>query len=464
MIYLLAGYQWGDPVMIHSHPTAYIQENNMCIDKNGTLHVVWNEIYEHNLSQIMYSYSEDDGESWSIPYNVSQSDTSRLNYPAISSDNNGKLYVAYAWNALGYPILMLKTYDGSTWSEPVRVDSNTYHIRNKFIVDSDSRVYHFWELLGVPYYRYIDLIDTAWSSIDSSITEFHFEDIIVDDNNNLHGTGYKYELPDDPIYTSYTSYNKLLDTWSNIEITDSIGTLTSSKGQRICISDDGYIHMATMEEEGNYFWKTFYQYKHINDSIWSVPEMVSDFNSAVYTVNDIISDPQANVHIFQGYVETPENIDECIRYDDSTWIMDSYSLGEYGNGSLKIIDSNGLLKMSYRGHDTDGAYYMFFIKGMYVGIDNSDELLVMSYELEQNYPNPFNNQTNISYAIKDISEIKINVYNSNGQFVQELVNEKQGKGKHKITFEANKLNSGIYYYQLKIDGVVQRTKKMLYLR
>ena len=81
---------------------------------------------------------------------------------------------------------------------------------------------------------------------------------------------------------------------------------------------------------------------------------------------------------------------------------------------------------------------------MYVGIENSDELLVMSYELEQNYPNPFNNQTNISYAIKDISDIEINIYNSNGQFVKNLVDVKQGKGLHSITFEASKLNSGVY--------------------
>ncbi len=462
MIYLLAGYQWGDPVLIHSHPTAIIDENNMCIDKNGTIHVVWNEWYEHNLSQILYSYSQDGGNNWSIPYNVSQSDTSQLSDPAIASDNNGKLYVAYGWNSLAYDILMLKTFNGSTWSEPVRLDSNTYHFRNKFVVDNDSRIYHFWELLGVPYYRYIDIIDTEWSSIDSSITEFHFEDIIVDDNNNLHGTGYKYELSGDPIYTSYTSYNKLLDTWSDIEITDSVGTLTSSKGQRICVSDDGYIHMVTMEEEGSYFWKTFYQFKHITDSVWSVPEMVYESNSYFNTVNDIIADSQDEIHIFQQYLENGGNIDEFVKYD-SLWSMDSYSFGEIKIGSPIFIESNDLLKLCFTNSTAADYDQLFFNKGLFVGIEDNNNLIENSI-LYQNYPNPFNNATIIPYELKENSGVKINIYNAKGQLVQSLVNEKQGKGSHSVMFEADKLNSGIYYYRLEIDGIVKETKKMLYLR
>ena len=102
--------------------------------------------------------------------------------------------------------------------------------------------------------------------------------------------------------------------------------------------------------------------------------------------------------------------------------------------------------------------------GNYTGIMENGEWKIENYELSQNYPNPFNNQTSIDYSIQDISEIEINVYNSNGQFVQNLVNEKQGKGRYSVLFNANKLNSGIYYYQLKVDGIVKETKKMLYLR
>jgi hypothetical protein len=97
-------------------------------------------------------------------------------------------------------------------------------------------------------------------------------------------------------------------------------------------------------------------------------------------------------------------------------------------------------------------------------IDNNYELLTMNYELEQNYPNPFNNQTNIGYTLEDMGKVEISVYNGNGQFVSEVVNRVVNAGMHSATFNADKLNSGIYYYQFKIDGMVKETKKMLYLR
>jgi hypothetical protein len=97
-------------------------------------------------------------------------------------------------------------------------------------------------------------------------------------------------------------------------------------------------------------------------------------------------------------------------------------------------------------------------------IDNNYELLTMNYELEQNYPNPFNNQTNIGYTLEDMGKVEISVYNGNGQLIQNLINKKQGVGMHSVLFNADNLNSGIYYYQLKIDGMVKETKKMLYLR
>ncbi|NOR45390.1 MAG: T9SS type A sorting domain-containing protein [Candidatus Delongbacteria bacterium] len=90
--------------------------------------------------------------------------------------------------------------------------------------------------------------------------------------------------------------------------------------------------------------------------------------------------------------------------------------------------------------------------------------VIENYELLQNYPNPFNNETIIDYAVKNMSDIEINIYNSNGQLVQKLVNSVVNAGMHSATFKADNLNSGIYYYRLKVNGNVEQTKKMLYLR
>ncbi|NOR45772.1 MAG: T9SS type A sorting domain-containing protein [Candidatus Delongbacteria bacterium] len=98
-----------------------------------------------------------------------------------------------------------------------------------------------------------------------------------------------------------------------------------------------------------------------------------------------------------------------------------------------------------------------------LGIDNG-QVTIDNYILQQNYPNPFNPVTEIEYSLKNSGLVKISIFNSKGQFVTDIVNQKMSTGIHRVNFNAEKLNSGIYFYQLSVDGVNLRSKKMLYLR
>lgn len=92
------------------------------------------------------------------------------------------------------------------------------------------------------------------------------------------------------------------------------------------------------------------------------------------------------------------------------------------------------------------------------------------YLLEQNYPNPFNPTTNISYSLPVDSKVNITVYNSLGQAVRILVDGVKSPGRHTVTFNANQLPSGVYFYQLtaqSLDGSrkdYQSNKKMLLIK
>ena len=97
------------------------------------------------------------------------------------------------------------------------------------------------------------------------------------------------------------------------------------------------------------------------------------------------------------------------------------------------------------------------------GIEN-EQLTIDNHELQQNYPNPFNPLTEIEYFLKNSGFVKISVFNSQGQFVKDIANSKMDKGIHKVNFNASEFNSGVYYYQLSVDGAEQGAKKMLYLR
>jgi hypothetical protein len=91
------------------------------------------------------------------------------------------------------------------------------------------------------------------------------------------------------------------------------------------------------------------------------------------------------------------------------------------------------------------------------------------YSLTQNYPNPFNPVTTIRYGLANESEVRLVVYNVNGEMIKELVNQRQEAGEYNVRFDGRELASGTYIYRLiAIDAVsgkeVVITKKMVMVK
>jgi len=91
-----------------------------------------------------------------------------------------------------------------------------------------------------------------------------------------------------------------------------------------------------------------------------------------------------------------------------------------------------------------------------------------AWKLDQNYPNPFNPETQISFGIKENSNVKVTIYDALGRNIKTLVNEKLTAGFYKTNWKG--LNSGglrvptgIYYYSIQTDKFTQ-TRKMLLLK
>jgi Secretion system C-terminal sorting domain len=85
------------------------------------------------------------------------------------------------------------------------------------------------------------------------------------------------------------------------------------------------------------------------------------------------------------------------------------------------------------------------------------------FTLYQNYPNPFNPTTTIKFALPVDSKVKINVYNTVGQLVETLVDKEMESGYHEVSFDASRLASGVYLYQLQAKDYVS-VKKMLLIK
>jgi len=101
-------------------------------------------------------------------------------------------------------------------------------------------------------------------------------------------------------------------------------------------------------------------------------------------------------------------------------------------------------------------------------VKNISTEIPQSIYLAQNYPNPFNPNTNIIFSIPEnskgkISDVKLVIYNSQGKEITTLVNESLNTGTYEVTWFADGIPSGIYFYSL-VTNENSVTKRMVLLK
>ncbi|MGD0339168.1 MAG: T9SS type A sorting domain-containing protein [Bacteroidota bacterium] len=94
-------------------------------------------------------------------------------------------------------------------------------------------------------------------------------------------------------------------------------------------------------------------------------------------------------------------------------------------------------------------------------VSQSPASVPSKFELSQNYPNPFNPTTMISYSLSKKGMTRLSVFDVLGREVAVLVDEVQNPGSYNVTFLANNLSSGIYFYKLTSSGTTLSMKMIL---
>jgi len=124
-----------------------------------------------------------------------------------------------------------------------------------------------------------------------------------------------------------------------------------------------------------------------------------------------------------GYVEGHGTVTTASDYT----FIDSKPISGKNVYRLKQIDFNG----DYKYSEVESVTFS--------SIENS---------INQNYPNPFNPTTTISFSLSEEGNVKIEIYDSNGRLIEKLIEQNYAKGKHEISFNGEKLASGIYFYRI----------------
>ena len=150
------------------------------------------------------------------------------------------------------------------------------------------------------------------------------------------------------------------------------------------------------------------------------------------------------------------------KLESTNWMKIGFVKGQGStteSTSYSFVDSpnkNGKISYRLKQVDFDGSY-------TYSEAIEVDLSIPIEFALAQNYPNPFNPVTTINYSLAARSKVDLKVYSILGKQVINLVNQMQDAGNYTVEFDASKLASGVYFYELNA-GQFSAKKKMVLLK
>lgn len=124
------------------------------------------------------------------------------------------------------------------------------------------------------------------------------------------------------------------------------------------------------------------------------------------------------------------------------------------------------LKVFHRVVTSDGpnktvgpAFAVILMRGLLVGVEA--ETLPTRFALLGNYPNPFNPTTTIEYDLPEPVLVRLAIYDILGRKVFMLVDEEKQAGRHKVTWDAGSMVSGVYFYRIQAKRFTKTRKLIL---
>ncbi len=216
----------------------------------------------------------------------------------------------------------------------------------------------------------------------------------------------------------------------------------------------------TMNDNSGINFEIHYGITLQNAEVKNVSKLLDNNNSISYIL-DLADAESGKTLINMAKIEFDEN--NLPKFEEQAYKLNPKGIGGNKNVCFKITTGNNfngkcLLTESYSDVKSDNL-----AKVDIKGINYKDLVLIKDYALDQNYPNPFNPTTSINYQIPKDGFVTLKIYDVLGKEVAVLVNENKATGKYSVEFNAGKLASGVYLYQVKVNDFVS-TKKLVLLK
>ncbi|WP_041294180.1 T9SS type A sorting domain-containing protein [Ignavibacterium album] len=265
--------------------------------------------------------------------------------------------------------------------------------------------------------------------------------------------------------------------WQNIQIlSPDVGEPSPYFGGSLATKGD-YLFVGAPGDGYTQSGGTVYVYK-IKNGLWEFVKKINSpinvrrdyFGNSIFIEQDsiLIGAPGAPYYgartsrVYLYYQNEDDFTLEYIFEPSDTILRDGFGMGVAINKGVFLI---GAPYGSKNGLST-GKAYLYSPNPVSV-YDN--ENLTDNFELYQNYPNPFNPSTKISWQSPVGGHTTLKVYDILGREIATPINEYRDAGKYEINFpdveagQALSLQSGVYFYQLRIGNYTE-TKKMILIR
>ncbi len=183
---------------------------------------------------------------------------------------------------------------------------------------------------------------------------------------------------------------------------------------------------------------------------WSIQTVNASYINSVSFSNDLTGYAVADGGKIFKTTNGGENWSEML----SPTTRDLYSVSFPGDSEGFITGIGGIILKTTNG-------------GNPIGTVNISGITPVDFELFQNYPNPFNPVTTIKFELPEtesrLQKVTLIIYDILGCEVERLVSGDYSAGSYKVTWNAEKYSSGIYFYSI-ISSKGVLTKKMILLK
>ena len=233
-----------------------------------------------------------------------------------------------------------------------------------------------------------------------------------------------------------------------------------------------YYDLVKVDTDGNLLWTYHPNSSYIEPSIVELTD-----NTIILSTNEQIIKLDLNGNLinsidasfFYAIDLTNEN---C--FLAASRLGNDYNLDKYDYNLNHVQEVLDFPKFYFKQLSDNG--FIFYQKDLIHLIRTDENLVSASNNLVQkkpnflsNFPNPFNPTTTINFLVQNDSEIELSIFNIKGQKIKILANNQFAKGNHSIIWNGNDesdtpVSSGIYYYQLNVNGRTEAVKKCLLLK